>query len=159
VCGGDSTIEATLLGRPGPSPRVRGRRLGCSVRQGCAGTIPACAGETFFLRNMPLALRDHPRVCGGDQYLELLEYIQSGPSPRVRGRQRPRRHGVARQGTIPACAGETSISRLAAPPNMDHPRVCGGDGPPIPTCAGETAGYPPEYLQEWDHPRVCGGDP
>ena len=60
-----------------------------------------------------------------------------GSSPRMRGALGKRRVGVRRAGIIPAYAGSTSCTRIAARPGRDHPRVCGEHARPT---AGSRAG-------------------
>ncbi|MDK2955366.1 MAG: hypothetical protein PWQ57_862 [Desulfovibrionales bacterium] len=188
VCGGDGVISVASRRMRGPSPRVRGRRLGDGSAAARHGTIPACAGETAVVPSRAFWTGDYPRVCGGDIYQSLRIFGSAGPSPRVRGRPPSSRLARFGLGTIPACAGETVEPHIRQLVVGDHPRVCGGDpgrcsrpretwGPSprvrgrpdswplrlsrkgtIPACAGET-----DYAQIYlflvkDHPRVCGGD-
>ena len=112
----------------------------------------------------------------------------AGPSPRVRGRGLPRPPKAARNGSIPARAGESrSRHSRSAPPGV-HPRACGGEQPTTPaapwrpgpsprvrgrvasTCplttqagsiparAGERAGGATIRGRSWVHPRACGGE-
>ncbi len=90
-------------------------------------------------------------------------------------------------GTIPACAGEPWINRVAISRIRDYPRVCGGTTPirvaalgkvglsprvrgnldcavdngesfgTIPACAGEPICAVPSVASVRDYPRVCGG--
>ena len=65
-------------------------------------------------------------MCGGTPDDALVERLNEGLSPRVRGNRHPRARPEAARGSIPACAGE--------PPSVDtrrttagvYPRVCGG---------------------------------
>ena len=89
-------------------------------------------------------------------------------------------------GTIPACAGQSSVVARANNRGGDHPRVCGAKqitlsayikkkGPSprvrgkglsnsvaifssgtIPACAGQSFCTPAFGTHYWDHPRVCG---
>ncbi len=109
-----------------------------------------------------------------------------GPSPRVRGAERKRRHECLKSGTIPAGAGSSRTPRARSAGAWDHPRGCGeqsmvsrrtftrrgpsprvrGAGgvvaPPgdrsgtIPAGAGSRAPSAVSCACSWDHPRGCG---
>ena len=110
-----------------------------------------------------------------------------GLSPRVRGNLLHFQQQVARAGSIPACAGEPSVSKGVGICFQVYPRVCGGtaagdygEGAPaglsprvrgnlvsailsltaersIPACAGEPP-RPRKPGRGWRvYPRVCGG--
>ena len=51
-----------------------------------------------------------------------------GLSPRVRGKLAAAGMAAAADGSIPACAGETSVWREILPGSEVYPRVCGGNG-------------------------------
>ena len=57
----------------------------------------------------------------------LPSHHACGPSPRVRGKRQRRRHRVARDGSIPARAGETVRAWSDYPSPRVHPRACGGN--------------------------------
>ena len=125
VCG-----ELAYPGNPNPagngsSPRVRGT-LGCGEAGGTYYRfIPACAGNSVFIRPLNAVHAVHPRVCGELQRTVIAQGQASGSSPRVRGtRFAPR--GRENDGRfIPACAGN-SVGRLRRKRvHQVHPRVCG----------------------------------
>ena len=128
-------------------------------------------------------------MCGGTKADHNTGALTPGLSPRVRGnRARPGAEKDGR-GSIPACAGEPQIPRLAAASAAVYPRVCGGTQKvcvdrlvswglsprvrgnrkcrahrpqpfgSIPACAGE-----PQAGRDAPgicsvYPRVCGGTP
>ena len=106
---------------------ARGRRPQGNDIEGGRGTIPACAGQTCRCPRCASGTRDHPRVCGADCPGRIVLHARKGPSPRVRGRLDNRVPGHREQGTIPACAGQTSRSGCRPWTDWDHPRVCGAD--------------------------------
>ena len=93
-----------------------------------------------------------------------------GPSPRVRGK-RAREQGVCGgnippssrflQGSIPACAGETSNQWLSS---SDPIPACAGETckdvarGPSPRVRGKRGKVDPFHLCNGVHPRVCGGN-
>ena len=170
----------------GPSPRVRGSPGYRAVRDGRAGSIPACAGKPCA-GHCVLALHQvHPRVCGEAFILTLRQLYYQGPSPRVRGSQERTRGVRVGSGSIPACAGKPRALASTAGGARVHPRVCGeamkmcsrpgrhlGPSPrvrgslykwrerdcllrSIPACAGKPRGGPAERGAVRVHPRVCG---
>ena len=64
VCGAK---KLGILIRPrwwGPSPRVRGKGASKRHSRSNRGTIPACAGQSYYARCCGAPKGDHPRVCG-----------------------------------------------------------------------------------------------
>ena len=68
----------------------------------------------------------YPRVCGGTTFKRLTTINARGLSPRVRGNLFQNDNGGITTGSIPACAGEPSLT--PPPPSLTtvYPRVCGG---------------------------------
>ena len=185
---GGADVEASDATRAtGPSPRARGSRRVVDPRQGCAGSIPACAGEPRSRCRVAGPSGVHPRVRGGADPDTSACPLVSGPSPRARGSRRCARPPSEPLGSIPACAGEPPARRQRTAPCWVHPRVRGGATAPgngggvgmgpsprargshvmdglargalgsIPACAGE-----PPRITSWPHlvgvhPRVRGG--
>ena len=171
----------------GLSPRVRGNRAVFPVMRTTRRSIPACAGEPRRRDDYPGRRRVYPRVCGGTIDLELIVQLRQGLSPRVRGNHVRRGGHRGRRRSIPACAGEPSMSTWSSAARAVYPRVCGGtDGyaplsiPPmglsprvrgnrllgrwagrlsrsIPACAGEPISCKTETYAYPVYPRVCGG--
>ena len=170
----------------GSSPRVRGTRSLSRVGSSRTRFIPACAGNTPCMLPALMATTVHPRVCGEHPILVVALVWLVGSSPRVRGTP-PSIVPFSQDGRfIPACAGNTNISRLRNTPLPVHPRVCGehvplagldpaalGSSPRvrgtplvcslrlwpprfIPACAGNTATNWTSKRSPPVHPRVCG---
>ena len=110
VCGG-SLLAGAILGIPeGLSPRVRGKRLhGRPVHQRNR-SIPACAGEAPLWRVSPTPTKVYPRVCGGSTLYAATPPLNKGLSPRVRGKRPGAAGARGKVWSIPACAGEASVS-------------------------------------------------
>ena len=170
----------------GSSPRVRGTRFVDDLPVGQAGIIPACAGNTIRVTSSTRSRWDHPRVCGEHFGKEAILPTKAGSSPRVRGTQSTRFFRTLQSGIIPACAGNTTVSKTSRRRSGDHPRVCGeharacntcslvrGSSPRvrgtlfggvddpalrgiIPACAGNTPAWARKKGTPRDHPRVCG---
>ena len=68
---------------------------------------------------------DHPRACGVYLLSNPPGASGGGSSPRVRGLHHWEKHVSKAARIIPARAGFTSISGLAAAFRRDHPRACG----------------------------------
>ena len=186
VCGENSSREGRAHPLGGSSPRVRGKLGGPLYSAESCRLIPACAGKTLVGGEDADAAGAHPRVCGENQDLGVLDLTETGSSPRVRGKQRHPQARPDEAGLIPACAGKTSLARSAPQMRRAHPRVCGenlrdggGDEVPpgssprvrgklgavrsrldrlglIPACAGKTPGSAGGGSRGSAHPRVCG---
>ena len=171
----------------GLSPRVRGSRTCLGRRWRPSGIIPACAGEPSATSVCPAITWDYPRVCGGARHFARKNHLAEGLSPRVRGSHVAVGGRCAREGIIPACAGEPTARRRQVTRRRDYPRVCGGasihSGPVgsarglsprvrgspdlvevghhrggiIPACAGEPRSRTASTDAPTDYPRVCGG--
>ena len=175
-----------LLSVGGPSPRARGTPSAAPLAAARPGTIPACAGNTLALRPPAERPGDHPRVRGEHSGLRRISIPPEGPSPRARGTLDHSSDFRLAMGTIPACAGNTSLDSVMFRTPRDHPRVRGehtrygiipgsAQGPSprargtpyvgahlvhdagtIPACAGNTAARAASGVIRWDHPRVRG---
>ena len=167
VCGELCTSELATLLPVGSSPRVRGTRPCPRTSAASRRFIPACAGNSVTMRDIPewdsrfipacagnsdwgagrdYSLPVHPRVCGELVVGVHQPAVQHGSSPRVRGTPHRRlgRPGFYR--FIPACAGNSPERDLEIIPLAgSSPRV---RGTPVKGCR-KRATTPV-------HPRVCG---
>ena len=187
VCGGTTKPAPQMQAIAGLSPRVRGNRGKCQVRQSHAGSIPACAGEPASGGYGAWYSTVYPRVCGGTNYPPAGVGDAEGLSPRVRGNQTTTSSGANAMGSIPACAGEPAPRGGDGHQHRVYPRVCGGTllGQPrpaqcgglsprvrgnqnpglrnvhparsIPACAGEPFCSSCQNPIRGVYPRVCGG--
>ena len=108
VCGGAPAGDGLADRLEGLSPRVRGSQHPRWVPPDSSGSIPACAGEPISAMLVVGSSEVYPRVCGGASATPAGRQGGLGLSPRVRGSLRQPRHHPARNGSIPACAGEPS---------------------------------------------------
>ena len=69
--------------------------------------------------------RDHPRVCGENIQKALVDYVELGSPPRVRGKRDTQHARASPDRITPACAGKTSFIMHRRCRYQDHPRVCG----------------------------------
>ena len=96
---------------------------------GGEGLIPARAGntDTMFLARSPM--RAHPRSRGEHACVELSRASREGSSPLARGTHALIARAEAREGLIPARAGNTSSLILMLSDVRAHPRPCGEHTP------------------------------
>ena len=188
ACGANRWPPTRARSRNGSSPRVRGKLLELDKGQRHVRIIPARAGQTAWRIFRFSACPDHPRACGANALTLAMLVLQSGSSPRVRGKRKHDGMPVALRRIIPARAGQTVFRGQAYRQLPDHPRACGANPqllccvvcccgssprvrgkPPsmpvavprtriIPARAGQTA-----WRFRWcrsfaDHPRACGAN-
>ena len=125
VCGEHGAMSSPEKGFMGSSPRMRGAPRRGQRRLRPQGIIPAYAGSTSPPPGSCAACRDHPRVCGEHQRMNVRHELRRGSSPRMRGAHRVRYHVQRGRGIIPAYAGSTRWHSSSGPRRRDHPRVCG----------------------------------
>ena len=126
VCGGTTGITFVDGYQGGLSPRVRGNPWWVQQTTGWRGSIPACAGEPAFADESIAGVRVYPRVCGGTSLASPGTATRRGLSPRVRGNLSPFKCPAGSLRSIPACAGEPSITSPSHVVRAVYPRVCGG---------------------------------
>ena len=125
VCGGTLDAQSENGAAHGLSPRVRGNRSAPVASSASTGSIPACAGEPVSDHRRIALIRVYPRVCGGTLRGPQEQSKATGLSPRVRGNHGEPHDVLTHSGSIPACAGEPSISTNAQRATRVYPRVCG----------------------------------
>ena len=188
ACAGEPAPQPlSIRAVEGLSPRVRGNHVVATDWATCAGSIPACAGEPPPFPATTSRKRVYPRVCGGTPTMAWMPSRSHGLSPRVRGNPDDGMDALPVPRSIPACAGEPSLSRSTTRSPKVYPRVCGGtlaDHPghraggglsprvrgnlahsgadalvtgSIPACAGEPLLIRRQPPRSGVYPRVCGG--
>ena len=167
---------------------MRGTPRGAIVPRQRDRIIPAHAGNTSIRIAWKSATEDHPRTCGEHPVHghHASGFAGRGSSPHMRGTRVFDCDIVAVPGIIPAHAGNTGSSMMAATQRGDHPRTCGEHrksgnrprirrgssphmrgtpvakiaiSPPpriIPAHAGNTLRFSISRLSGRDHPRTCG---
>ena len=85
VCGEHRHRVRRRVSRCGSSPRLRGALTQHEGPNTTTGLIPASAGSTMPVRDIPAAFGAHPRVCG--EHTKNVSSITKtgGSSPRLRG--------------------------------------------------------------------------
>ena len=128
VCGEHELFDCRFIRGRGSSPRMRGTPPTTRTRRMRPGIIPAYAGNTRHIFNLPKSLVDHPRVCG--EHVEHFHGVAyaAGSSPRMRGTHPWRPKHADQAGIIPAYAGNTIVCARTLRCVGDHPRVCGEHG-------------------------------
>ena len=186
MCGEKCCSKLRTVLRAGSPPRVRGKgRTAC--RPSTASRItPACAGKRCVYRFGRYCGRDHPRVCGEKQGVNIIIPHCWGSPPRVRGKDFGGAAQPNQNGITPACAGKSQPHYRFRQCPRDHPRVCGektsarillitsaGSPPRVrgkaylrgngnlqnritPACAGKSVTDGITFFRSEDHPRVCG---
>ena len=186
VCGEQSRRIKLDVGVYGSSPRVRGTVLRSQCGKPQSRFIPACAGNRTRSCGQFPPRAVHPRVCGEQSIWRQILSKSIGSSPRVRGTGAISHHRDVPSRFIPACAGNSALSKRSGVPISVHPRVCGeqqftppsraihagssprvrGTGRParhskqfhrfIPACAGNSVKPARMARSMAVHPRVCG---
>ena len=111
---------------------MRGTHLARGILRAIVGIIPAYAGNTSAAKQSAPVVRDHPRVCGEHVAEKITALVTAGSSPRMRGTLRDNVAQEARDGIIPAYAGNTFGRYINRTRTRDHPRVCGEHVPARP---------------------------
>ena len=118
ACGANTIAFGEFFVGSGSSPRMRGKQTGS----------PDLADSVLLAYYKPLQLpSDHPRACGANSALRPSNILQSGSSPRMRGKRRCQLSQMARDRIIPAHAGQTCGGRRGPACSADHPRACGAN--------------------------------
>ena len=125
MCGKNSGVGLSGCCVSGSPPRVREKLKQRTDKIEPIGITPACAGKTLVLvRSLP-KYRDHPRVCGKNQWESYTAKTERGSPPRVREKPNAFLNSSCDTGITPACAGKTPVKFYRQCIDRDHPRVCG----------------------------------
>ena len=187
AAGSATTNFGRCLAPSGLSPRVRGNHVPLVADRHHQGSIPACAGEPWWVVVDGQDGKVYPRVCGGTTCRSWSMNTGRGLSPRGRGNRPASHYGDASTGSIPAWAGEPHPRCPAQYMDRVYPRVGGGTVPAapdlrlvaglsprvrgnpgqfaapvvpprsIPACAGEPSTTRTTRSRPAVYPRVCGG--
>ena len=186
ACGENLGAPPPLPPKVGSSPRMRGKLYFIDPTLCRAGLIPAHAGKTTRCFGSPIWVGAHPRACGENVNLLLMQSRPAGSSPRMRGKQLFSQPWLKVIGLIPAHAGKTFLTACKGRVKEAHPRACGENRRPrgaptrgagssprmrgkrikwasakawarlIPAHAGKTERAFSVLSREWAHPRACG---
>ena len=137
-------------GRPGSSPRGRGKPRHQARRLPARGLIPARAGKTFAVVLPRVLATAHPRA-GGENYCICGETRHaSGSSPRGRGKLHSGIQASVEIRLIPARAGKTGPALFAGWRVAAHPRA-GGENAVCSSSTRSTSGSSPR-----GRGKLCG---
>ena len=129
ACGANKDIGALRIGQLGSSPRMRGKPAAGDAHLLEGRIIPAHAGQTVDTNTVLSMPSDHPRACGGNIAEEAHPLLDSGSSPRMRGKRGCYSATTLHTRIIPAHAGQTIADGLMTTFHSDHPRACGANAP------------------------------
>ena len=125
MCGEQEFLGQSQFQTHGSSPRVRGTVAKLKAAFDAARFIPACAGNRVLWPFHILQFAVHPRVCGEQSWLNIMDRVKFGSSPRVRGTEAQKVKAENDRRFIPACAGNSPGPRAGWTAAAVHPRVCG----------------------------------
>ena len=126
VGGGTTTDMQTTPPVGGLSPRGRGNPNQAVHDTNDAGSIPAWAGEPRYIAAFSGSARVYPRVGGGTISFALSLATSGGLSPRGRGNLRQCGQVIHALRSIPAWAGEPTLTSSLSGLCTVYPRVGGG---------------------------------
>ena len=127
ACGANVSVWLWTPSATGSSPRMRGKPGANGAVVMGERIIPAHAGQTPRPRATPTARTDHPRACGANSAGRPSNILQSGSSPRMRGKPERLFVRACRPRIIPAHAGQTAPGHRTISRCSDHPRACGAN--------------------------------
>ena len=140
----DGKVNAALEGED--HPRLRGEKDGCSMSpvpprgspplargKGLIFGIsfsrpritPACVGKRAHFRDFLLPSKDHPRLRGEKDIVDLKPTLLIGSPPLARGKVSLWLGMLPWLGITPACAGKSGTRRCVLTVCKDHPRLRG----------------------------------
>ena len=126
ACGGTLYDVSISRGDYGLSPRLRGNLRYVQHIPAFCRSIPAPAGEPSPRQSARAVPRVYPRACGGTYDTCGPGHPDEGLSPRLRGNRVHQGDNEGVWGSIPAPAGEPTISMTSAGYGWVYPRACGG---------------------------------
>ena len=107
ACGANDAARSDMASSTGSSPRMRGKRQIRLPPIRRPRIIPAHAGQTTVLLSRSQVCADHPRACGANPCRPPIRWMNTGSSPRMRGKRIADFEDVAYVRIIPAHAGQT----------------------------------------------------
>ena len=125
ICGEKCMIARLMALSPGSPPHMRGKVSFADLIKTAFGITPAYAGKSKQGFCPSLCLRDHPRICGEKQSLQLVLQAIVGSPPHMRGKERCGEIDHLGNGITPAYAGKRPLRSSGGIRGWDHPRICG----------------------------------
>ena len=125
ACGATTPVATSKSTTSGLSPRMRGNLIFCPARALRAGSIPAHAGQPHITNHQGQTRRVYPRACGATARPVPIAAPKRGLSPRMRGNRCKAVKAACQWGSIPAHAGQPSLSAELGLFCWVYPRACG----------------------------------
>ena len=125
ACGENRTCRRVRRFRPGSPPRMRGKQPVFGINVHAVRITPAHAGKTGVRNGLCTGRQDHPRACGENRALSVVNSDIFGSPPRMRGKLDDGDISRLRDRITPAHAGKTRRRTIANTCPEDHPRACG----------------------------------
>ena len=107
ACGANYNGTYSTFDDLGSSPRMRGKRQADRRGRGPDRIIPAHAGQTTIFLFNSARWSDHPRACGANPCRPPIRWMNTGSSPRMRGKRDQDPEHPYHLRIIPAHAGQT----------------------------------------------------
>ena len=125
ACGENVNNIISFTINSGSPPRMRGKPRVPLVKNFFPRITPAHAGKTFHKGIFCQFLTDHPRACGENLVRVVIDNLQNGSPPRMRGKLLNNQTTSTKTRITPAHAGKTCAPKRPLRPRPDHPRACG----------------------------------
>ena len=122
-------VPGGLAVASGSPPHVRGKVIQGKPQKPNCGITPACAGKRGGGRPLEGHKRDHPRMCGEKDLMDVFNTSKVGSPPHVRGKVCVETGLRVSDGITPACAGKSFSIQNDNAAGRDHPRMCGEKSP------------------------------
>ena len=127
ACGANGPAPRSPTRTTGSSPRMRGKQTVSRFAGVRSRIIPAHAGQTRRPDRHRGVHADHPRACGANPCRPPIRWMNTGSSPRMRGKRTRPSDAPSPARIIPAHAGQTRSLRSWPTCRPDHPRACGAN--------------------------------
>ena len=124
-CGENNDESRAMVSQLGSPPQVRGKLVGCGLKNRVGRITPAGAGKTVLRGLQHRERKDHPRRCGENRLHQSCPRRSRGSPPQVRGKRAVVDAAHVSVGITPAGAGKTGAGLCGRRQPEDHPRRCG----------------------------------
>ena len=129
LCGEKRQSFLGLPEPPGSPPPMRGKVCITHCKHYTPRITPAYAGKRNLWCRYQYNHRDHPRLCGEKQRVEIVTGSRAGSPPPMRGKVRYFGLLTDHKRITPAYAGKSPTTSRSFSLFRDHPRLCGEKNP------------------------------